>query len=37
MIGVVVSLKVLGEDRATRDGVVRGGSNSASSPDFRGG
>jgi len=37
MVSVVLSLKVLGEDDATRDEVIRGWLSVASSPDSRGG
>jgi len=37
MISVVFSLKLLVEDEATRDEVVKEGSSTASSPDSRGG
>jgi len=35
MMSVVLSLRVLGEDGAIRGRVVRGRSNTASSPDSR--
>jgi len=37
MISIVLSRDVLVEDGATRDGAVKGGSSTASSPDSRGG
>ena len=37
MISVALSLKVLGEDGATRDEVVIGGFSTTSSPDSKGG
>ena len=36
MLSIVLSLRVLGEDGATRDGVIMGGSSANSSPDSRG-
>jgi len=37
MSNVLLSLRLLGEDGVTRDGVVRGGSNYARSLHSRGG
>jgi len=36
MLNVALSLRVLGEDGATRDGVVTEGSSTTSIPDSRG-